>query len=79
MTGEEWLKRLPPGTMLYRRDIDDGAYLVYHTEVDEFPTSGREPWFQLRIWVVNSRLCKLQELNVESTSFLRAWTIVDGN
>ncbi len=72
MTSEEWLKHLAPGTLIYRRDIpDDGFYLVYHVEVEEYPG----PWRQLHVWVLDAKRCKLRMFNVESSTFQNKWAI----
>lgn len=72
MTSEEWLRHLPPGSMIYEKG-KDGFYLVYRVVVDEYPG----PWRQLNISVLDSKRCRLTTLSIESQSFRAKWAIVN--
>jgi hypothetical protein len=68
-----WLERLKPGTLLYLKSAPElGFWMVYHCVLDEFPGM----WWQLKADLIDPR-CTLSRIEIEHSTFLDRWHVVE--
>jgi hypothetical protein len=63
----DWLKELPPGTMLFHKSERVFA-LVIQVRIEHLPAG----WERMQLLVLSSS-CQLQEFNFEASNFYDQW------